>query len=188
VLAYLVFLIVRPFVTPLVFAVVMVVVFWPLLRRLERRLPPSAAATVSTLAVVLVIIVPAVLIVGRIVNETIDLAGNVRTLPFDALLARAQGHAARWGLDLEQVLLDGAQQLAGQAGLLVSRVIRNTWALFIGVIIAMLAMFFLFRDGTQLLRVVIRAIPLSAAVTNSWVDHRPPSSGAWSWGSFACFP
>jgi predicted PurR-regulated permease PerM len=171
VLGYLVFLIVHPFATPLVFALVMVVVFWPLYTRLERRLRPAVAATVSTLAVVLVIIVPAVLIAGRIVDETIDLAGNVRTLPFDALLARAQGHAAEWGLDLERVLRDGAQQLAGQAGLLASRVIRNTWALFIGVIIAILAMFFLFRDGTQLLRIVTRTIPLPTTVTKAWVEN-----------------
>jgi predicted PurR-regulated permease PerM len=170
-LMYAVFLIVRPFVTSLVFAVVMVVVFWPLHTRLERRLRPSAAATISTLAVVLVIIVPAVLIAGRIVNETIDLAGNVRSLPFDTLLARAQGHAAEWGVDLERILRDGAQQLASQAGLLASRVIRNTWALFIRVIIAILAMFFLFRDGTQLLGVVTRAIPVPAAITSSWVDN-----------------
>ena len=170
VLGYLVFLLVRPFVTPLVFAVVMVVVFSPLHVRLERRLRPSAAATFSTLVVVLVIIIPAVLIAGRIVYETIDLAGDVRTLRFDALLARAQGHAAQWGLDLERVLRDGAQQLSGQAGLLASRVITNTWALFIGVIIAILAMFFLFRDGKQLLQAVTRAIPVSAAVTKALTE------------------
>jgi predicted PurR-regulated permease PerM len=170
-LVYAVFLIVRPFVTSLVFAVVMVVVFWPLHTRLERGLRPSAAAAVSTLAVVLAIIVPAVLIAGRIVNETIDLAGNVRSLPFDSLLARAQGHAAEWGVDLERILRDGAQQLASQAGLLASRVIRNTWTLFISVLIAILAMFFLFRDGTQLLRVATRAIPVPATITRSWVDN-----------------
>jgi predicted PurR-regulated permease PerM len=57
-LGYLVFLIVRPFATPLVFAVVMVVVFHPLHARLERRLKPPYAAALSTLAVVLAIIVP----------------------------------------------------------------------------------------------------------------------------------
>jgi predicted PurR-regulated permease PerM len=170
-LAYSVLLIVRPFATALVFAVVMVVVFWPLHTRLERRLRPSVAAALSTVAVVLVIVVPAVLIADRIVNETLDLAGNVRTLPFDALLARVQGHAAAWGLDLERILRDGAQQVAGQAGLLTSRVITNTWALFMGVIVSILAMFFLFRDGTQLLAIVTRVMPISAAITGSWVDN-----------------
>ena len=48
--------------------------------------------------------------------------------------------------------------------------ISNTWALLIGVIIAILTMFFLIRDGTHLLRVVTRAIPVPATVTNAWVE------------------
>lgn len=170
VLGYLLFLVVRPFLTPLVFAAVMVVVFEPLHARLERRLSPSAAGAISTLAVVLVIIVPAVLIAGRIVNETIDLAGNIRTLSFDVLMARAQSHAARWGVDLEQVLRNGAQQLAGRVGLFASRVFTNTWALFIGVVVAILAMFFMFRDGQRLLHVVVSAAPMPTARTRSLVD------------------
>jgi predicted PurR-regulated permease PerM len=171
VLAYLVFLIIRPFATPLLFALVMVVVFDPLYTRLERRVRPSLAATLSTVIVVLAIIVPSVLIAGRIVDETIDLTGNIRALPFDALLARAQGHAARWGVDLEQILHDGAQQLAGQMGLLTARVIRNTWALFIGIIVTVLAMFFLFRDGRRLLPIAIRAIPMPVALGHTLVDN-----------------
>jgi len=171
VLAYLVFLIIRPFATPLLFALVMVVVFDPLHTRLERHLRPSPAATLSTVIVVFVIIVPAVLIAGRIVDETIDLAGNIRALPFDALLARAQGHAARWGVDLEQVLHDGAQQFAGQMGLLTARVIRNTWTLFIGIIVTVLAMFFLFRDGRWLLPIAMRAIPMPAALGHTLIDN-----------------
>src|SRR6516164_11328323 len=110
-LGYLVYLIVRPFATPLVFALVMVVVFHPLYVRLERRIKPSYAAGLSTLAVVLVIILPALLIAARVVSETIDLAGNVRALPFDTMLAHAQRHAARWGVDVEMLLRDGAQRL-----------------------------------------------------------------------------
>jgi predicted PurR-regulated permease PerM len=165
VLGYLVFLIVRPFMTALVFAVVMVVIFQPLHVRLERRLTPSSAAALSTVGVVLLIIVPALLVAGRVVSETIDLAGNVRTLPFDVMLARAQGHATRWGLDLEQAIRDGAQRLAGQAGLVASRMMKDVWALFVGLIVAIVAMFFLFRDGRRVLPVAIRALPLPVSVS-----------------------
>jgi predicted PurR-regulated permease PerM len=171
VLSYLVFLIVRPFATPLVFAVVMVVVFQPFHLRLARRVRPVLAAVLSTLAVVLVIIVPIALIAGRIVNETIDLAGNVRALPFDAIVSHAQGQASQWGVNLEQVLRDGAQQLAGQTGFLISRVITNTWALLIGIVIAILAMFFLFRDGERVLPIVVHALPISPALRDSIVTQ-----------------
>jgi len=170
-LGYLVYLIVRPFATPLVFALVMVVVFHPLYVRLERRIKPSYAAGLSTLAVVLVIILPALLIAARVVSETIDLAGNVRALPFDTMLAHAQRHAARWGVDVEMLLRDGAQRLAGQAGLLASRIIRDAWALFVGIIVAILTMFFLFRDGERLLPVATRALPMPIAMSTGLVHE-----------------
>jgi predicted PurR-regulated permease PerM len=170
-LGYLVFLIIRPFATPLLFVVVMVVIFDPVYVGLQRHLRPSWAAALSTLTVVLVIIVPALLLAGRIADETIDLAGNVRTLRFDALVSQAQGHAMRWGVDLERVLQDGAQQLAGQAGPVTARVIRNTWALFIGMVIAIVGMFFVFRDGRRLLPVAIRALPMPAAVSETMITN-----------------
>ena len=170
VLTYSLFLIVRPFVTPLVFAVVMVVVFWPLHARVQRRLGPSAAATISTLAVVLVVMVPAAFVASRIANETIDLAGNVRALPFDVLLTRAHGQAARWGVDLKRVLGDEAQQFTGQAGVVLSRLISNAWSLLMGGVIAILAMFFLFRDGARLVPFLAEAIPVSTAATYSLLE------------------
>jgi predicted PurR-regulated permease PerM len=170
VLGYLVFLIVRPFATPLVFAVVMVVIFQPAYVRLAHRLTPSSAAALSTVGIVLLIIVPALLVAGRVVSETIDLAGNVQTLPFDVMLARAQGHASRWGLDVEQVIRDGAQRLAGQAGLLASHIMKDVWALFVGVIVAIVAMFFLFRDGHRVLPAAIRALPLPVSVSTRLVQ------------------
>jgi predicted PurR-regulated permease PerM len=168
-LGYLLFLIVRPFATALVFAVVMVVVFHPLQVRLERRLKPSFAAGLSTAAVVLAIILPAWAVAAHVVSETIDLAGNVRTLPFDSMLAHAQRHAARWGVDIDMLLRDGAQRLAGQAGLLASRIIRDAWALFVGVIVAILTMFFLFRDGERVLPIATRALPMPVAMSTALV-------------------
>jgi hypothetical protein len=58
-LAYLVFLIFKPFAVALVFAAVMAVVFHPLQVWFERRMPRSWASFASTTVVVAVIIVPA---------------------------------------------------------------------------------------------------------------------------------
>jgi predicted PurR-regulated permease PerM len=58
-LAYLLFLIFKPFAAALVFAAVMAVVFHPLQVWLERRIPRSWASAVSTMVVVAVIMIPA---------------------------------------------------------------------------------------------------------------------------------
>ena len=177
-LGYLVFLIVRPFATPLVFAVVMVVVFQPIYVQLVQRVKPSYAALLSTLTVVLVIIVPALLIAGWVVSETIDLAGTVRILPFDEMLARAQGHAARWGFDVETLVREGAQRLAGQAGVLASRIVRDAWTLAVGLVVTILAMFFLFRDGRRLLPIMTHALPMPPALSASLVHDIGAMIGA----------
>jgi predicted PurR-regulated permease PerM len=54
---------------------------------------------------------------------------------------------------------------------LTARVIRNTWTLFIGIIVTVLAMFFLFRDGRRLLPIAMRAIPMPRALGQTLVDN-----------------
>lgn len=99
------------------------------------------------------------------------MAGNVRALPFDAMIGSAHGYAARWGVNLERSLRDAGQQLTGQAGRLATRAIANTWTLFIGIVVAMFAMFFLFRDGRRVLPTVVRAIPMSSTLRESLVSQ-----------------
>src|SRR5471030_1961662 len=127
-LAYILFLIFKPFATALVFAAVMAVVFHPLQVWFERRLPPSWASAASTAVVVLVIIVPAFAVATGIVHETIDLASTIGSDPVKALIARAHGLAAHVGVDIDTMVRDVAQQMAGQAGQLASRVVKNAWS------------------------------------------------------------
>jgi predicted PurR-regulated permease PerM len=169
VLAYVMFLIVRPFATSLVFAIVMAVVFYPLFRRLVTPLGRGVAAGVSTATVVLVIVAPTWLIVTRLIAETTDLAGHVRTLPFDTFVVQAQEHAARWGVDIETVLRNAAQQIAGQVGSLASRIAQDIWSLFVGIILSVLAMFFLFRDGEHLVRLLTRILPMPQTLSEALV-------------------
>jgi predicted PurR-regulated permease PerM len=94
-LAYILFLIFKPFAVALVFAAVVAVVFHPLQLWLERRMPRSWAAVVSTTLVVAVIIMPAFAVATGIVHETIDLASTIGSAPMEKLIAQAQGQATR---------------------------------------------------------------------------------------------
>ena len=159
-LAYLLFLIFKPFATALVFAAVMAVVFHPLHVWLARRIPRSWAAAVSTMVVVAVIIMPAFAVATGIVHETIDLAGTIGSVPMERLLTQAHGQAARVGIDLDTMVQDAAQRMAGQAGQLASRVVSDVWSVFLGVVVALLATYFFFRDGEHALTIAARALPL----------------------------
>ena len=160
-LAYILFLIFKPFATALVFAAVMAVVFHPLHVWLERRIPRSWASAASTMVVVAVIIVPAFAVATGIVHETIDLAGTIGSVPVDKFIAQAHGQAARVGVDLDTAVRDAAQRMAGQAGQLASRIVSDVWSLFLGVVVALLATYFFFRDGEHALTIVARSLPWS---------------------------
>src|ERR1700690_3925257 len=71
-LAYLVFRISEPFLAPLAWAGVLVVLFYPLHRRLQKRLGKTRAASVSTAGVTLILIVPAIFIAIAFVRQSIE--------------------------------------------------------------------------------------------------------------------
>jgi predicted PurR-regulated permease PerM len=160
-LAYLLFLIFRPFAVALVFAAVVAVVFHPLQVWFERRIPRSWASAASTTVVVVVIIVPAFAVATGIVHETIDLASTVGSNPMEKLFAQAHGQAARLGIDLDTVVRDAAQRTAGQAGQLASRLVSDVWSVFLGLIVALLGTFFFFRDGEHALTIAARTLPFT---------------------------
>lgn len=160
-LAYILFLIFKPFAVALVFAAVVAVVFHPLQVWLERRMPRSWAAVASTTVVVAVIIMPAFAVATGIVHETIDLASTIGSAPMEKLIAQAHGQAARLGIDLDTMVRDAAQRTAGQAGQLASRVVSDVWSVFLGVVVALLATFFFFRDGEHAMTIAARSLPFT---------------------------
>jgi len=160
-LAYLLFLIFKPFAVALVFAAVVAVVFHPIQVRFERRMPKSWASVASTIVVVAVIIVPAFAVATGIVHETIDLAGTIGSAPMEKLIAQAHGQAARLGVDLNAMVREAAQRTAGQAGQLASRLVGDVWNVFLGLVVALIATFFFFRDGEQALSIAARVLPFT---------------------------
>ena len=69
VLAYLVFLVFQPFLAPLAWAVVLVVVSYPIYSRLARKWGATLAATASTVGVILILIVPALLVTRSVTTS-----------------------------------------------------------------------------------------------------------------------
>lgn len=71
------FWIMRPFIAPLIWATMIVVATWPLMRRVEKRLWGSRALAVMVmmLALLLVFVVPLTLAIGTIAEHTEDIVG-----------------------------------------------------------------------------------------------------------------
>jgi predicted PurR-regulated permease PerM len=166
-LAYLLYLLFRPFLTPLAWAAILAALFHSSYSRMETRWGKSTAAAVSTAGVTMIVIVPALLIMTAFIEEatqavrSVDL--SVQTEGFARLRriwtrAQATGLGANLG-NLEAVVKQGtawiAGLVAGQAGVL----LRNVVLIFVDLIIMLFAVFFFFRDGHAIMAGVRRVLP-----------------------------
>jgi len=171
VLAYLVYLVVQPFLVPLAWAGVLAVVTYPVHERLSPRLGSTRAAALTTLSTTVVVIVPAVALTVAFARETIDLAGNVQQ-------AFAEGRFAwigRTWVELQRrlpvasdvdatavsadALRNGAALLVAQSG----SIFRNVAGFVLNLILALFATFFFLRDAGSIMGVIRRLLPMPEA-------------------------
>lgn len=161
---YLLFQILQPFLLALAWAAIVAIATFPLYRRLEARLGEGdwKAPLLMTLAVLLVIVVPTVVLVTLLVQELLQVqdlieaqAGSGQALA-DRLLHHPQMVAL---IDRVQVLASGANIDVRAAGVTAARnvvtfllgavtaVVKNVFFFLFQILLVLLALFFLYRDG-----------------------------------------
>jgi predicted PurR-regulated permease PerM len=170
-LGYLVFRVFRPFLVPLGWAGVLVVIFHPFYSRLEKRWGRTRAAALSTLAVTLILIVPGLLLMTAFVQEGVDAVRSIQKgfaegqFPW---IHRAwewiQQHSPGAGpADLATLARQAAERvatfLAAQAG----AVLKNVAVFLFDLVVVILAMFYLFRDAGKIMEGIRRVLPFEAA-------------------------
>ena len=168
---YLCWLMLRPFIGVLAWAGVLVVVFYPVHRRLvERTGRPSLSALISCILVVLLAVLPLTLVTAAVINEFSKVAPNLPTSfsqllsQQPAILGRITGWAQeRFGIDLLasqdffiQQLRNVSQQLVGASFGLVGNVIGNVVKAFF----VIFTMYYLFRDGDKIASRLPDALPM----------------------------
>ncbi len=170
-LIVLAFEVLKPFIVPVIWAVILAHVTWPLHRRLLVLLKGrrAASALVMTVVVTLAIVLPAIWLVALIRTElvaayaafTAQLASGIELphfvfeLPWvgpwlDELLARIAHEPGALNAELRGWIQRSAGELSGVIG----GVGRNIAKLFI----AMLSVFFMYRDGESFAAQVVRVL------------------------------
>lgn len=177
-LGYLAFLIFAPFLEPLAWAVVLVIMFFPVHRWLRRHLTrPNRAALVTTLLLTLLIVAPGLLILGMFTAQAIDTVEWFRAewqqgrMPFRELLGvvpleRILNWLAEHNIHTEDLRAFVASRLDTLAGLMAGqagRLARNLLFFVFNLFVTLFATFYLFRDGPALLDRLRRALPLDPA-------------------------
>lgn len=174
-----------PFYTAILWAIIMAIIFHPVQKYLVRRLKgrQNAAALLNVLMCVCLVIVPAVIILGSIAQEGASLYQQVSSEEFDLRGRVAQFTSAipsfieRWTSielgsfpDLKNKFSEGIMQASqSMAGHLVNAG-ETTLNFFIGSGIMLYLLFFLFRDGESLVARIKRAMPLSDDYSSQFLE------------------
>jgi predicted PurR-regulated permease PerM len=165
-IGYLCWILVRPFLAPLVWAYGFAVLARPLYVRINGRLSASLAALVTVCLVGSVILAPLAILIQRVAHEAVDLANSIPSQTYSGLwtdftlrLPWLAG-AAEWiqaRLNLDSAFRQFAGVLGASASSIVSRSVKS-----LGQIpIMILALFYFLRDRDFLLRLLYEVIPLA---------------------------
>jgi len=179
VLAWLVFLILRPFFIPLGWAAVLAVVTHPIHARLTARWRPGVAAAVTTAATTVVLIVPAVMLMVAFVRETVELAGTLQATVAEDGLSWV-GHAwaavvrrlpAASGIDLAAVLTDALRRLATFLAARSGSIFQNVAGFLVDLTLALFATFFFLRDADVIMKTLRRLLPMEEASRDALIER-----------------
>lgn len=172
-IGYLVYRIVDPFIEPLAWSAVLAIFFYPLHDSLKQRWGPNRAALVSTLGVTLLLIAPSLVVLVYTTRQAIDTASALHSAVLDTQRA-LPAHAMEWvrnhlpaawrSMDFSQPLRQGAERMAAFLAENFTRLVKNLFTFLVDLVILLFALFFMFRDGHQIVRGVRHLLPFEQPI------------------------
>lgn len=184
VLGYLVFLIAEPFIEPLVWSAILAIFFYPLHKKILKRMKPTQGALTSTLGVTLLLIVPALVLLAFTAREALDATGRVQQAlaihgqgPSQGITVRLQSWillhmpASLRAFDLASWLQQGAGKIAAFLGGAFAGLLKNVVTFFVDLFILIFALFFMFRDGAAIERGVRHLLPFDPEIQKDMLEE-----------------
>jgi predicted PurR-regulated permease PerM len=171
---YLCWLMILPFINVLAWAAVLVVVFYPIHRRLVARTNrPATSAMISCLLVIFVILIPLSLVTLALVREFSGAAQGLQS-QFNAILdpnsaigrvgARIVGWLGNF-VDVEQLrdpqsIQERLQQVAGSVAQRTLGLVGGALGVVVQIFFIIFTMYYLFRDGMKIVSGLPDVLPL----------------------------
>jgi predicted PurR-regulated permease PerM len=164
-IAYFLYRVVQAFLVPLTWAAILTIFFFPLHRRISQRIRRrNLAAFFSAATVAVLLIGPAAWLVPAFVSEAVN---TVRVIPSGEFLSRAKGWVEPTLRSVpinigsfDELLGRVTENLGGQAAALSARIAGNVFGFLFDLLVVILALFYLFRDGPDLVRFLTDVSPL----------------------------
>ena len=173
---YFLYRVVRPFLIPLTWAAVLSIFFFPLHRRVLSWLSrPNVCALMSVTAVTILLLAPLAWLVPAFVKEAVSVAGSIPTeeaLPkmkslLEGLFAQAPVPLG----DFEEIVREVSQKAGALLAQQSARLAGNLALFVFHLIVMLLAMFYLFRDGPKLLLLLKDISPLGGAHSDHMIQE-----------------
>jgi len=165
VVAYIVFLMMTPFISALALAAIIVTICYPLYLRMIPKMPKqneTLAALLTTIMVLIVVVLPMIFIASSLVNEAVSIYGlaNDGEVGFEesfiALETSLRQYVPGVELDATEYIKQGTTWLASNVG----AIFAGTASTFFLFFIAMIGSFYLFRDGREFTKKLVVISPL----------------------------
>ncbi len=176
---YLCYLIAKPFLGPVMIAVMLAIIFYPLHARIQsfiRR--PSVAAALSTILVLLIVTIPIVVMgitvsgeLRAVVQSLREQSGSQGGLsPYlahlaESLLKRLGSYANLPQLDPHAALLRWAEQASHYLLSIAAATVTNLLSFILDTVVVFFSLFFFFREGKSIRQELSAMLPLSTDQT-----------------------
>ncbi|MBI4395954.1 MAG: AI-2E family transporter, partial [Elusimicrobia bacterium] len=172
--------ILSPFFTPIMAAITLVLIFFPLHARIRKQLKDkqSLAAAASTSVLLFIVIVPTILFVWLLVRQAAVIypwaqervqafkaqptasLGNAFPAPFDRMGTGAERFLSYWEIDLNEIILKNLDQLGTRISAFGTGVVKNVLFFLFDLMVLIFSLFFLFRDGPNIMHKIMDLIPM----------------------------
>ena len=165
IVAYLVWLMLTPFISALALSAVIVTICYPLYEWIITKVPKrnkSAAALITTFVVMVVVIFPFLFLVSSLVNEAVavyslvesESAGFEQSL--EAFESSLDTYLPGFELNFKEYVKQATSWLAGNIGFIFAGTASTIFSFFISIIGA----FYLFKDGKSFTKKLVAISPL----------------------------
>ena len=177
-LGYLVFEITSPFLVPLAWSAVLAIFSYPLYERLKRKWKPTAAAAASTVAVTFFLVVPALFVLTLTTKQAIQAGAKAQVVlqdPHRAVPTRVldwvknQLPESTQDVDFSDPIKRGAERLAAYLAGKLGGLVRNLFTFFLDLFVLIFALFFMFRDGDDVLRAMRHLLPFDSHIQEEMI-------------------
>ncbi len=170
-LVYLVYLVVSPFVVPLAWAAVLVVVSYPAYERVATRLGATTGAAVSAAAVTFILIVPSLFVMIAFVRQGVNAAQSIQfevaighfAWLNDLWLKVQHRFPAASASDLSEALRHYGELAAAFVAARIGTILKHSAIFVFDLGVTILAMFYFYRDGASMVARLRSVLPFRSS-------------------------